>query len=162
VAALVANAVASLALIGALPAHQASRLASAIAAIAAPLHVADLGHVGLALAASLAAAVNVAFLIAPLARRVGGLDLRPPLVALLRSLVAAVPMALLVHVAAGRVDWTAPGGAVFKALWLAAIIAAGLIAFVGAALVIGGAEVDGVRKLVVERLRRGGRRRSAK
>lgn len=154
VAALLANALASLALIGTVPPQEASRLATAIAAIAAPLHIADLGHVGLALAASLAAAVNVAFLIAPLARRLGGLELRPLFAALLRSVVAAAPMALLVHAAAGRIDWTAPGGTAFKALWLAAIIASGLIVFAAAALLAGGPEVQGVRKLIAEKMKR--------
>ena len=154
VAALFANAVTGLALLGTVPAQQVSWLAGAIAHAASALRIADLGHSGLALAASIAAAVNVAFLIAPLRRRLGGFDLRPPLASLVRSLVAAAPMAVLVYAAAGRVDWTAPGHSVLNALWLAAIIAGGLGAFAGTALAVGGPEVDGMRKWIAERLGR--------
>ena len=147
VAALFANALASLALIGTVPAGHASWLAAAIARAAAALHSADLGHVGLALAASVAAAVNVACLVPALARRLGGIELRPILAALVRSVVAAVPMAVLVYAAAGRVDWVAPGHMAFKALWLAATIAAGLLAFAATAIALGGPEVQALRRL---------------
>ncbi len=154
VAALIANAVTSLALLGTVSVQQASWLAGAIAQAAAALHTADRGHTGLALAASVAAAVNAACLIAPLRRRLGGFDLRPLLASFLRSLLAAVPMAVLVYAAAGRMDWTAPGHGALKAVWLAVTIAGGLVAFAGAALAVGGSEVEGVRRLIGERLGR--------
>ena len=153
VAAMAVNAAASLALIGPLPLQHASGLATAIAGAADALHVAAFGHAGLALAASVAAAVNGACLIAPLARRVGGLELRPIAASLLRSLIAALPMAGLVYAAAGTIDWTAPGHTMSKALWLAATIIAGLLAFAGTAVAVGGPEVDGVRRIVAQRLR---------
>ena len=48
----------------------------------------------------------------------------------------------------------ASGGTAFKALWLAAIIASGLIVFAVAALLAGGPEVQGVRKLIAEKMKR--------
>jgi putative peptidoglycan lipid II flippase len=154
-AALAANALAGLALIGALPAEQSSWLATMIARASAILHTADLGHAGLALAASLAAAVNVVCIVPRLARRLGGLDLRPIAGALWRSLLAAAPMVAIVYVAADRVDWTAPGHILFKAVWLGAVVAAGGLAFAAAAIAVGGPEVEGLRRMIAERLRRG-------
>jgi putative peptidoglycan lipid II flippase len=154
VAALAVNAVASVALIGDLSPDQPSRLAAGLGAVVSALHVADLGHVGLALAASLAVTVNLAGLVVPLARRLGGLDLRPPGTALLRSVVAAIPMTFVIHLAAGSVDWTTMGDTLAKATWLAAIIAAGLLVFAAAALAVGGPEIASLRKLLSDRLRR--------
>lgn len=151
--AVAANAITSLALLGTVPA-QPSAIAAAIARGAAALQIADLGHAGLALAASVAAAVNVACLVAPLRRRLGGLDLEPMLASFVRSATAAVPMAVLVYVAAARMDWTAPGHLAHKAVWLAATIAAGLLAFAGTAVAVGGPEVEGARKLVIQRFGR--------
>jgi putative peptidoglycan lipid II flippase len=153
-AALVASALASLALVGTLPPDQGSSLAAGFARASAALHVADLGHVGLALAASLAALVNLLWLIGPLARRLDGLDVRSLAAALLRSVAAAAPMTVLVYFAAARVDWTAAGDALVKVFWLGAIIAAGLLAFAAAALLVGGPEVASMRKLLGERLHR--------
>jgi putative peptidoglycan lipid II flippase len=151
VAAFAVNAVASLALIGAVPAPQASWVADAIARAAEALQIASFGHTGLALAASLAAGVNGACLIAPLTRRLGGLELRPLAAALARSLLASLPMAALVHVAANAVDWTAPGHLSAKVLWLVVTVIGGLLAFAGTALAIGGPEVDGLRRMVARR-----------
>jgi putative peptidoglycan lipid II flippase len=152
--ALLANAVASLALIGALPGQSGSGLANVVAALTRVVQVADFGHVGLALASSLAAAVNVAGLVAPLARRLGGLDLRPLAAALLRSVLASAPMAVIVHVAAAGLDWSTPGGTVVKAIWLAAIIAGGLVAFAVASLLVGGPEIERLRRTLAEKRRR--------
>ena len=148
--ALAANAVASLALLGAVAPPSPSAFATAIGRAAAALHVADLGHAGLALAASLAAAVNVLCLVSPLVRRLGGLDLRPIATSLARSAIAAVPMTALISAAASTTDWTATGTAL-KAIWLAAIIAAGALAFAGTALILGGPEIEGLRRLVRSR-----------
>lgn len=152
-AALAANALASLALIGTVSSEQSSWLGTMIARASAVLHTADLGHAGLALAASLAAAVNVVCIIPHLARRLGGLDLRPLAGALWRSLLAAAPMVAIVYVAAEPVDWTAQGHLLFKAVWLSAVVAAGGLVFVGAAVAIGGPEVQSLRKIITERLR---------
>jgi putative peptidoglycan lipid II flippase len=154
-AALAANALASLALIGTVPAAQSSWLATMIARASALLQTADLGHAGLALAASLAAAVNVVCVVPRLARHLGGLDLRPVAGALWRSLLAAAPMVAVVSIAAGAVDWTAQGHLLLKAVWLGAVVAAGGLAFAAAAVAVGGPEVEGLRRMIAGRMRRG-------
>ena len=151
--ALLANALASLALIGALPDGADAGLAAIIGRVTAALHLADLGHVGLALAASLAAAVNLVCLLPSLATRLGGIDGAALGASLLRSALAAVPMGVLVYAGAGMLDWTAPGRLPFKAAWLAMIVATGLVAFAGTAIAVGGAEVEMLRRLARERLR---------
>lgn len=153
-AALAANALASLALIGTVAPQQSSWLATMIARASAILHVADLSHAGLALAASLATAVNVVCVVPRLARHLGGLDMRPIAGALWRSLLAATPMVAIVYVAAAQVDWTAPRHLLFRGVCLSAIVAAGGSAFGAAAVVIGGPEMEGLRTIIRERLRR--------
>jgi len=153
-ASLVANAAASFALIGTVASQPPGGIAAAIERTATALRLADLGHAGLALAASLAAAVNLVCLIPPLARRLDGLELRAMAASLLRSAVASVPMAVLIYAAAAAVEWTAPDDTIRKALWLAAISVAGLFAFAGTAVAVGGAEVEAIRRLVRERLTR--------
>ncbi|MDX2169083.1 MAG: murein biosynthesis integral membrane protein MurJ [Deltaproteobacteria bacterium] len=154
-AAFVANAVASLALLGPLPPIAGSRVASAIAAAASACSVAALAHVGLALAASLAALVNAAWLLGPLARRMGGFPLRAVLGALARSHAASLPMALVLLLLRGGVEWTASGGLVGKLAWLSLLIAAGGAAFALTALVLGGSEALALRRAVQGRLKRG-------
>jgi putative peptidoglycan lipid II flippase len=154
VAALAVNALASLTLLGAVAAPAAG-FAALIARAATALRLADLGHVGLALAASLATAANVACLVAPLARHLGGLDARPMLGSFGRSLLAAIPMAAVTYAAAAAVDWTAPDGGVRKATWLAATIIAGVLAFAVAALALGGPEVERARRLLAARFKPG-------
>jgi putative peptidoglycan lipid II flippase len=150
--AFVVNVVASLALIGPLANVEGSSVAAAIARAAAILPVAALGHVGLALAASLAVIVNAALLLVAIARRLGGFALGPVAASLVRSLVASLPMVLAVEAMVGGVEWTASGGMLTKSLWLAAIVAAGGAAFGAAALLLGGPEVGALRRAVVKRL----------
>jgi putative peptidoglycan lipid II flippase len=150
--ALVVNIVASLALIGAIvPQPAAGGLAAAIARAAAALRVADLGHAGLALAASLAAAANLVCLAVPLAQRLRGLECEPMVAALVRSALASVPMGVLVYATAGAVDWTASGATLQKALWLAAISTGGLLVFAATAALLGGPEVESLYRSVRER-----------
>jgi putative peptidoglycan lipid II flippase len=148
VAALLANIAGSLVLIGPVPLHQSSWLAAAIARGAAAFHLVDFSHAGLALAASFATVVNAVCLIPPLGRRLGGFDVKPTVAALARSLVASIPMVAITYVAATLVDWTAPGQSMSKALWLAAIVAAGGATFGIAAFVLGGPEVARLRKVL--------------
>lgn len=150
-AAFLVNAAASLALVGRLPNADGSALAAAIGRAADTIAVADLGPTGLALAASLAVTVNLACLVAPLARRLGGLELAAIGVSLWRSLLASMPMGVLVYAAAQRVDWTAAGGTGVKIAWLAAIVAAGLAAFAGTAIAVGAPEVERLRRALRER-----------
>jgi putative peptidoglycan lipid II flippase len=150
-AAFIANAVASLMLLGPLPAVAGSSLASAIAAAASACSIAALGHVGLALAASLAAIVNAVWLLAPLARRLGGFPLRAVLGSLARSAAASLPMLCALLLLRGQVDWTAAGGLTGKAAWLTLLIGAGGAAFALSALALGGPEVGALRRALTKR-----------
>jgi putative peptidoglycan lipid II flippase len=147
-----ANVLASLALVGTLPGAGESVVGRAIAGAAAALQVADLGHVGLALAASIAVTANAALLAVPVARRLGGLEIGTIAGSLLRAAVASAVMAGVLAVLVPRVDWTTPG--LGRALWLAVVIAAGGAVFAAAALLLGGSEVAALRRAVGARLRR--------
>jgi putative peptidoglycan lipid II flippase len=150
-AAFVVNVVASLGLVGELPNAGGSALAAAIGAAARRLQVADLGHVGLALAASIAVAVNAALLAIPIARRLGGLDVAVIGGSFLRAAAAAAAMAALLAALVPMVDWTVPGP--HRALALAATVAAGGAVFAAAALLLGGPEVASVRRTIAARFK---------
>lgn len=138
------NLIASLALVGVLPHAGGAAFGAAIGRGAAALRIADLGLVGLGLAASIAVTVNAALLVVPIARRLGGLDLGAIAGSLLRAAVASLAMAALLARLVPMADWTAPGPP--RALALAGIIAAGGAAFAVAALALGGPEVARLRR----------------
>jgi putative peptidoglycan lipid II flippase len=150
-AAVIGNLLASLALIGPLPDAVSSGFAAAIARAATTLTVADFDSAGLALAASLGAALNLVSLLPVLHRRLGGLDGRTLASSGLRSMLASLPMGVLVYAASAAYDWTGPGTLTAKALLLTVIISAGLATFAGTAVAIGGPEVKGMRRLIRER-----------
>lgn len=138
------NLLASLALVGALPHAGGSSLAAAIGGLSGALRIADLGHVGLAMAASIAVTVNAVLLAVPINRRLGGLETRAIAGSLLRAAVASLAMAALLAWLVPMVDWTAPG--LRRALALAGIIGAGGMMFGVAALLLGGPEVSSLRR----------------
>jgi len=150
--AFAANAVVCLALLGPLPSAPGSALASLLGGAAAALAVAPLGHVGLALAASLAAWVNAALLLGPIAARLDGFPLRTVGASLVRSALASVPMAGVVLMLRDGVAWTASGEPWAKLALLAAMIVAGGGAFGVAALVLGGPEIRALRGALARRL----------
>lgn len=147
-----ANLLASLALVGPLPYAGGSLFGAAIGRAADAVRIAGLGHVGLAMAASIAVTINAALLVVPISRRLGGLDTATIAGSLLRSAAAAAAMAVLLVLLVPRVDWTAPGPT--RALGLALIIAAASAVFALAALLLGGPEVATLRRAVRARLRR--------
>ena len=148
--AFLANLLASLALVGELPYAGGSGVGRAIGRAAAAVHLVGLGHVGLAMAASIAVTVNAVLLALPIARRLDGLDVETIAGSLLRAAAASAAMAGALALMVPRVDWTAPGGA--RALWLAVVLAVGGIVFAASALLLGGREVAAVRRAVTERL----------
>lgn len=151
--AFVVNAIASLSLVGELPNASGSAFGAAIAGAAHALRVADLGQVGLALAASIAVAVNALLLGVPIWRRLGGLDLPVIVGSLLRAALASAAMGVLLAWVVPLVDWSAPG--LRRAAALAAVIGAGGTVFAAAALLLGGPEVASLRRGIAARLRRG-------
>jgi putative peptidoglycan lipid II flippase len=143
-AAFVVNVFASLALVGPLPNDGGSALGAAIGGAADALRVASLGHVGLALAASIAVTVNACLLAVPIARRLGGLEVATLVGSLLRATAASLAMAGALGALVPLVDWTAPGAT--RAIWLAMVIAAGGLAFALAALLLGGRQIAALRR----------------
>lgn len=143
------NLVAGLALMGSVgPVESARWLASLIDAVS----LVDLGHSGLALATSIAAAVNAIGLAAAISSRIGGFDLRTVLLAAMRSAVAAVPMAMAV-IACQR--WWPGSGTIGRAAGLALAMGVGTAVYGAAATALGGREIQRAREMVIERL--GGR-----
>jgi putative peptidoglycan lipid II flippase len=149
--ALLANVAFGLMLIGRPHAADASSPAGLVAALAQTLSVADLRHGGIALATSLAAMLNAAHLALVLWRRLGGLH--PNLVAgsLARSALATLPMIPVIVWIARAADWHAPDGLPAKAATLALAVGSGLLVFAAAAWLVGGPEMERVRKVVERR-----------
>lgn len=149
--AFAANALASLALLGPLPAADGGAVAAMLTRAAAALQIAPLGHVGLALAASLAALVNAALLLAPIAVRLGGLPWRVVAASLARSALASLPMAAVLLLLRGGAAWTALPAWWEGAALLAAMVTCGLGAFGLTALLLGGPEVAALRRALARR-----------
>jgi putative peptidoglycan lipid II flippase len=145
-----ANVCASMLLMGPVAAG-GSRLADAIAAVTRAVWVADLQHVGLALAASLSAVVNMIVLAFLLRRHMGRLGLAALLPSFVRSLVASLAMLPLVYAVAGRTDWTQSGALVAHIAVLFTAILGGGAVFAAVALLLGGDEVQAAVRLVRER-----------
>jgi putative peptidoglycan lipid II flippase len=147
----VANVCCSVLLMGPISGAGGSRLADAIAALTRTLWVFDLRHVGLALATSLSATVNMIVLVAVLRRHIGRLGLAELLPSFVRSLSASLAMLPLVHYIAARADWAQSGALLAQvAVLLAAILGGGAV-FVAVALLLGGDEVQAAMRLVGER-----------
>lgn len=149
----VANVVFSLMFIGHVHSDGTSRIVDAIARATELMSVWDLRHAGLALSTSLASGVNLVLLAVVLSRRLGGLEVGTMLVSLLRSCVAAAAMIVPVGYVAARVDWVAAGLS-YKIVMLGCAVGVGVLAFGVAAFLLGGPEVEGVKRIVRRRLRR--------
>jgi putative peptidoglycan lipid II flippase len=149
-AALVANVVFSLALMGPVGTAEATWLAP-LASAASAFQFADLRHAGLALATSLAALVNLLVLAAALTRRLGGLDWRPLCGSLARSVAAALVMTPAVQFTAGPIAWTEPGHLSLKAAVLALSIGVGVFIFAAATLLLRAPEVAALRRMIRSR-----------
>ena len=150
--AFVVNLVASLALVGALPYAGGSSFGAAIGRAADAVRIAGLGHVGLAMAASIAVTINAALLVVPITRRLGGLDMATIAGSLVRSAVASAAMAATLRLLVPQVDWMSSG--LHRALGLALIISVAGAVFALIALLLGGPEIAGLRRVIGQRLRR--------
>jgi len=147
----IANACFSIVLMGQVPAAGGSHLAEAIAALARTVSLFDLRHVGLALAASLSATVNMIVLAALLGRHLGPVGLAEVLPSLVRSLLASLAMLPLLHYIAGCADWAQSGALLTHAAVLLAAIVGGGVVFAAVALVLGGDEVQAALRLLRQR-----------
>jgi putative peptidoglycan lipid II flippase len=147
-AAFLANALLALMLMGPVeravtdeaPGASGGLLITALAVAVDHLGVVDLRHAGLALAASLASVVNLALLLLPLRRRLGGLPLAGIFVALGRSILAASVMAACIVWSDRLVGWNTPRGAIAEAVLLMLTVAGGAAVYAGAAHLLGSPE----------------------
>ncbi len=151
--AFVANMLASLALMGPVPAEGGEAVA-AIARVTEALGIVDLRHAGLALATSIAATVNFAFLLYLLGRRLPGVRLLDLMPSLARSSIAAVAMLPVVLFVASLADFTRTGALVWRATVLLAAVTAGGGVYAAVLLATGGEETMALRKVLVARFRK--------
>lgn len=153
IASFVANIVFSVMCMGAIPAGGGSRITSAIAATTAALGVIDLRHAGLALAASLAATVNLLLLAVALRRRLPTFHVRTILPGFGRSLAAAGAMAVPVAAIARTIPWdSGPFG--LRLGVLTAAIAAGMALYALVSWMLGSPEMGAAARATADRLRR--------
>jgi putative peptidoglycan lipid II flippase len=108
-------------------------VANVIAALA--LMPTPLGHVGLALASSIGAWVNVGALVIAARRRFGPIGGRAILTSLVRTTLASVPLAA--WCVAALLLWPGGAGTARDALWLTGVIAGGAALYIGAAALLG-------------------------
>ncbi|HEX6245844.1 MAG TPA: lipid II flippase MurJ, partial [Polyangiales bacterium] len=113
-----------------------------------------LNHVALALANSLAAALQVGLLLLWLRRHTGPLGLRALGVSTLRLAAACSIMGAVLWVAAARYDWVHPSSELSRVIWYGAVCGAGLVSFVLAARLFGVRELATLERAVRRRLRR--------
>jgi putative peptidoglycan lipid II flippase len=113
-----------------------------------------LGFRGLALGTALAAIFNALALLWLLERRLEGLDGRRVAIALAKIAIASILMGLAAHYTSAWMARAIPSGAFYwKAVRLAAAIAAGLAVLVASARLLRIAEFEEAVKRVVRRLR---------
>ncbi len=150
--AFVANLIVSLALMGPVDSG-ASAVGQLIAWTTAATAIADLRHVGLALATSVAATTNLLFLVLWLRGRLPQLRLAPLMPSFLRSSVASLAMIPPLLFIQSSVNWeTAPLS--LRAMALSTAVAVGMGTFAAVALLLGGEEVAAMRRILTERLAR--------
>ncbi|GIW41233.1 MAG: putative lipid II flippase MurJ [Candidatus Binatia bacterium] len=148
---LVANVLLSVALMGPVEGGGPSSLGFHLARLVRAVHVADLDHAGLALATSLAATVNLAFLLVLLLRRIPELELLSLWPTLGRSLVASAAMIPAVRSVAGAFAWEAEP-LLPRALGLGLSVAAGVLVYAGVATALGAREPALLLRVLRERL----------
>ncbi|MFH1084026.1 MAG: murein biosynthesis integral membrane protein MurJ [Pseudomonadota bacterium] len=112
-------------------------------------------HGGLALALSIASAVQFSLLIVLLKRKISMMNLRPLLMSVFRSVLAASVMGLAVYCFHSRWPIAGPGsGLTAMVTRLAALIIIGIIVYFGAALILGCSEIAFVREVFSRKVRR--------
>lgn len=150
--AFVANLILSIALMGPVD-PGASAIGGFIASITAGAEIASLRHVGLALATSVSATVNLILLVVWLRRRLPQLRTAPLIPSFVRSLAASTAMIPPVLFIQSLVSWET-GSLVARATVLSAAVAAGTLTFASIAFLLGGDEVGAMRRILRERLGR--------
>lgn len=156
-AAFVVNVLASLSLMGPVDGSGDSAALAFLAWATHQFGVMDLRHAGLALATSVAAAVNLGLLLTQLRRRFGSLgigELRVPLLRDGAATLAMVPVVWWVH---NLWAWDAPSPLWQRSLVLGGAVGAGCFAYGASHWLFGGREIATLVQLIRDRLRPQGR-----
>ncbi|MBN2468372.1 MAG: polysaccharide biosynthesis C-terminal domain-containing protein, partial [Deltaproteobacteria bacterium] len=95
-----------------------------------------LQHGGLALATTLASAVNLFFLLLLLRRKIGPLGIKATLGSVARALLSSLAMGLVAHAVCFHIDWTTPGMTITKILYLGSAVGGGVGAYFGLAFLL--------------------------
>lgn len=122
-----------------------------IAGLALQVSVADLRHVGLALATSMAALLNCALLALLLRQRLPAVRWRVLVPTLARTIVASAAMLPVLWGIAAVVHWESSGFTV-RLVALGAAVSAGALVYAAAAWLLGSPEIRAVSKAVFGRL----------
>jgi putative peptidoglycan lipid II flippase len=117
----------------------------------------SLSHVAIALANSVAAALQLTLLLVWLRRRTGPLGLKPVLVSAGRALIASLAMAAVARLLASQFEWTRPASEVTRILAFAVVASVAIVSFVSMALVLRSPELTELADAV---RRRGARKRA--
>ncbi|MDR4494075.1 MAG: murein biosynthesis integral membrane protein MurJ [Nitrospirales bacterium] len=107
-----------------------------------------LGHMGLALAAGLAAIFNTLILMAILHKRLQGLLWKPLTMSIGRTTLALAPLVGLGLWVAGLSLWQAPGELGLKVSWLLTAIVGGALGYFGLHLILGSPELDHLKMML--------------
>lgn len=149
-AAFLANVCFSLSLMGPIETGD-SVVLRVLARLTALLHVADLRHAGLALATSLAAAVNLLLLVVMLRRKLGPLGFSRLLPCFGRDLVGTALMMPVVWWMQSQAAWTTSEPLWWRGGWLVVCVAAGVVTYGAAHMALGGSELKRAWELARQR-----------
>jgi putative peptidoglycan lipid II flippase len=145
------NLLASLLLMGPVAPTGSSGFADSIAAVIRTVTVLDLRHVGLALATSISATVNLFLLLALLRRHLPSLSFGSVVPSLLRSLAASAAMIPFVQAVAALADWSTDGLSL-RITVLGAAVTTGIAVFAIASFVLGSEEIRDAARMLRRRL----------
>jgi putative peptidoglycan lipid II flippase len=113
-----------------------------------------MGHGGIALAAALAAALNVVLLTLMLRRQIGPLGRRQLMPAIGRTVGCAIVMGIVVHWLNGWLAAVTGSGTAFQMVRVIGCVAAGVATYMAAAFFCGSRELRTLRRVVFQRTKR--------
>ncbi len=111
-----------------------------------------LGHMGLALAAGLAAIFNTLTLIAILHRRLQGLSWKPLTMSIGRTILALAPLVGLALWVAGLSLWQTQGNLGLKVFWLTAAMGGGALSYFGVHQIFQSPELSHLKMMIRKKI----------
>lgn len=133
---------------------KAASLALVANAVLGAFLMVPLKHGGLALATSLAAGVNLAFLIINLRRKIGSIGSSQIVRSFAQSLTASLLMGLALYVILGGCSWQTSGSTATKVLFLIEAIVFGIAIYISVALFLGNEEIKPILRTVLKKIKK--------